>query len=514
MMLSFMIALFVLTMQFFWLYIDEIMGKGVGFFQIVELVSYLTISFVPLALPMSVILASVMVFGNLGERYELASLKSAGISLTRIMMPLIFFVGLVSVFSFVASNYIIPKSNLKFLTRLYDIRRQKPALAIEPGVFNDDFYGYSIYVGKKHSVRDSIENVIVYNEIKSTDLIMVTRASHGRMYTADKGRRFVMELFDGEQVEETPPQYREGGRRNYPLMRAHFDKYVMSFDLEEFEMNITDENRFRDNQKMLNNGELLIQIDTLKKQIFEGQRKVGLGVNKLFDSTYHEKILKDRIRRDSLQGDTSTRSRFISNLVDSMNKARNVVTNLNLSSKPDSSLVEVNLKVDTKVNHFYELLSDDKKAKFFKETGSSASLVQSEIINVIYTLESVKKKEILHWQQFYQKFTLAFACIIFLFIGAPMGAIVRKGGFGYPLLISIIFFVVYIMTSKMFEKLTDSMVLNVTVGMWLTSAILGLIGFYLTFRASKDMSSNFIVNIQDTVSKWLNKRKKHTERLA
>lgn len=509
-----MIALFVLTMQFFWLYIDEIMGKGVGFFQIVELVSYLTISFVPLALPMSVILASVMVFGNMGERYELASLKSAGVSLIRIMLPLIFFVTLVAVFSFVASNYIIPKSNLKFLTRLYDIRRQKPALAIEPGVFNDDFYGYSIYVGKKHSVRDSIENVIVYNESRSTDLILVTRASYGRMYTADKGRRFVMELFDGEQVEETPPQYKEGGRRNYPLMRAHFDKYVQSFDLEEFEINNTDESRFKDNQKMLNNGELLTRIDTLKKQIYDGQHKVGLGVNKLFDSTYHEKILKDKRRRDSLQGDTVTGSRFVINLMDSMNKARNVLTNLSLNSTPDSGFIDVDLKPGLKVSHFYELLTQDKKAKYFKETGSSASLVQSEIINVIYTLEAVKKKEILHWQQFYQKFTLSFACIIFLFIGAPMGAIVRKGGFGYPLLIAIIFFVVYIMSSKMFEKLTDSMVLNVTVGMWLTSFIMGLAGVYLTYRASKDMSSNIISNIQDVIIKWWTRRRQEKNKLA
>ena len=133
---------------------------------------------------------------------------------------------------------------------------------------------------------------------------------------------------------------------------------------------------------------------------------------------------------------------------------------------------------------------------------------------MIYTLEAVKKKEILHWQQFYQKFTLSFACIIFLFIGAPMGAIVRKGGFGYPLLIAIIFFVVYIMSSKMFEKLTDSMVLNVTVGMWLTSFIMGLAGVYLTYRASKDMSSNIISNIQDVIIKWWTRRRQEKKKLA
>lgn len=129
MVLSFLIALFVLTMQFFWLYIDEIMGKGVSILQIIELVSYLTVSFVPLALPMGVLLASVMVFGNLGERYELSSMKSAGVSLTRIMAPLALVSAFVAIVSFLSSNYIIPKSNLKFLTRLYDIRRQKTCLS-------------------------------------------------------------------------------------------------------------------------------------------------------------------------------------------------------------------------------------------------------------------------------------------------------------------------------------------------------------------------------------------------
>jgi len=550
MALSFMIALFVLTMQFFWLYIDEIMGKGIGLFQIIELISYLTVSFVPLALPMSVLLASVMVFGNLGERYELSSMKSAGISLIRIMRPLVVVTILVAGFSYLASNYIIPKANLKFFTRLNDIRRQKPTLALEEGIFNDDFYGYSIYIGKKKN--ENIEDVIIYDQSKASDLILCTRAEKGRMYTAENGRRFVLELENGEQVEEPTPRYLEGGRRNYPLMRTRFARYTKSFDLDEFAISATDESQYSQNQKMLSNRQLLIQIDTIKKTIGDGERKVGLGISKLFNvsiqkqdsisvgpapdsldhpdslaapdrpdtpdrqvqarpvrdstssqsisrttlSSFKEQIAAMSVRMDSLQGNETGDTTL---LKDSLTAQ---------SGKPRKDDPEVDLKPGLKVAHFYELLDSSRRSRWFRETGTAANLVQSEIINVLFSVQNFKKKEILHWQQYYQKYTLALSCILFLFIGAPMGAIVRKGGFGYPLLIAIIFFIMYIMASKLFEKLTDSMVLRVEIGMWMTTLIISAIGIYLTYRASKDMSSNILDVLTEKVVRLFSRKKR------
>ncbi len=541
MALSFMIALFVLTMQFFWLYIDEIMGKGIGFFQIIELISYLTVSFVPLALPMSVLLASVMVFGNLAERYELSSMKSAGISLIRIMMPLMVVTALVAGLSYFASNYIIPKANLKFFTRLNDIRRQKPTLALEEGIFNDDFYGYSIYIGKKK--KENIEDVIIYDQSKATDLIICTRAEKGRMYTAEGGSRFVLELENGEQVEEPTPRYLEGGRRNYPLMRTRFARYTKSFDLDEFGISATDESRYSQNQKMLSNRQLLIQIDTIKKTIGDGERKVGLGITRMFNvsiqkqdslplqgpdtldatdsllqdsqhievtrkasssrpplASFKEQIAAMSARMDSMQGNGPEDSTVSADTLASEKKLL-----------PPKDNMEIDLKPGVKVAHFYELLDSSRRSKWFRETGSAANLVQSEIINVLFSLQSFKKKEILHWQQYYQKYTLALSCILFLFIGAPMGAIVRKGGFGYPLLIAIIFFIMYIMASKLFEKLTDSMVLQVEIGMWLTTVIISVIGIYLTYRASKDMSSNILDVMTEKVVRLFTRKKKRVE---
>lgn len=529
MLLSFMIALFVLTMQFFWLYIDEIMGKGIGVFQIMELISYLTVSFVPLALPISVLLASVMVFGNLGERYELSSMKSAGISLLRIMMPLVGVAGLVAVLSYFASNFIIPKANLKFYTRLNDIRKQKPTLALEEGIFNDDFYGYSIYIGKKQKDKSNLEDVIVYDQSKASDLILVTRAKKGRMYTTENGNRFVLELSDGEQVEELPARYLEGGRRNYPLMRTKFNQYVKSFDLDEFSINATEESRYSQNQKMLSNHQILIQIDTIRKTILNGQIKIGAGITRMFDKSieYSDSLQQDTTNKSfnnipefvpaqSPSGASDKLAAFKAEVaamavkIDSMNAPSatdTVISGGKLFPRPNSA-VEVDLNPGLKVAHFYELLDSNRRSKLFRETGTAANLVQSEIINVLFTLQSFKKKEILHWQQFYQKYTLALSCIIFLFIGAPMGAIVRKGGFGYPLLIAIIFFIIYIMASKLFEKLTDSLVLRVEVGVWMTTLLISTCGVYLTYRASKDVSSNFLDVLGEKIKKLFSKKKK------
>jgi len=528
MLLSFMIALFVLTMQFFWLYIDEIMGKGIGVFQIMELISYLTVSFVPLALPISVLLASVMVFGNLGERYELSSMKSAGISLLRIMMPLVGVAGLVATVSYFSSNFIIPKANLKFYTRLNDIRKQKPTLALEEGIFNDDFYGYSIYIGKKQKDKSNIEDVIVYDQSKASDLILVTRAKKGKMYTTENGNRFVLELSDGEQVEELPARYLEGGRRNYPLMRTKFNQYVKSFDLDEFSINATEESRYSQNQKMLSNHQILIQIDTIRKTILNGQIKIGAGITRMFDKSieYNDSLQLDTTNKSfnnipevvPAQNPSGTSDKLVAFKaevaamavrMDSINDPSimdTVITGGKLFPRPNAT-VEVDLKPGVKVAHFYELLDSSRRSKLFRETGTAANLVQSEIVNVLFTLQSFKKKEILHWQQFYQKYTLALSCIIFLFIGAPMGAIVRKGGFGYPLLIAIIFFIIYIMASKLFEKLTDSLVLRVEVGVWMTTLLISACGVYLTYRASKDVSSNFLDVLAEKLKKLFVRKK-------
>ena len=203
---SSMIAMFVLLMQTLWLYIDDIAGKGLGFFLVMELLAYKCVSLIPLALPIAVLISSVMVLGNLAEFYELSSFKSAGVSLLRVMRPIIFFGFFAALFSYYCSNYLMPVANLKFGSRMYDIQRQKPALRLDAGVFNYDFQGYAIHIGEKMGDGRHIREVLIYdhNENNSNAFSQIM-AEEGEMYSAGDGKYFVMNLQNGHQYIETRP---------------------------------------------------------------------------------------------------------------------------------------------------------------------------------------------------------------------------------------------------------------------------------------------------------------------
>ena len=263
--MSFFLALFVLIMQFLWKFIEDIIGKGVGALVIMEMFFYKSVSLFPLSLPIAVLLASVMVMGNLAERYELSSFKSAGVSLTRILLPLLGVSTLVSLFSFYCSNTIIPIANLKYQSRLYDIRNQKPTLSIEPGVFNADFHGYSIRVGKKHKDKETIEEIMIYDDSqRSKGRLNVVTAQKGKMYVAKEDGAFVMTLYDGYQYAEADAQ----GRPNtMPFMISHFKEWTRRFDLSEFDLDRTEEEQFKTHQTMKSARQIAYEIDTLDEQI-------------------------------------------------------------------------------------------------------------------------------------------------------------------------------------------------------------------------------------------------------
>ena len=222
---------------------------------------------IPLSLPVAVLISSVMVLGNLAERYELSSMKSAGVSLWRVMLPLMVITGSIGVFSFFCSNYFIPVSNLKFKSRLYDIRQQKPALSLEESLFNQDFQGFSIRIGHKHPDNSTIEKVMLYDNTDGNQsrLSMVT-ADSGRMYGSEDSKYFVMQLFRGQQVSEPKP-ITKVNQRNFPMMRSNFVTWTKVFDLDQFELDRTDESLFKSHQSMLSDRQLLIAIDSIDKEI-------------------------------------------------------------------------------------------------------------------------------------------------------------------------------------------------------------------------------------------------------
>ncbi|MCC6754526.1 MAG: LptF/LptG family permease [Saprospiraceae bacterium] len=450
-LVSFFMALFVLVMQVFWLYVDDILGKGASIAVIFEFLFYLSFSLVPLALPIGVLLAGVFQFGNLGERYELASMKSAGISLFRIMMPLMLLSAAIALFSLVCSEQIIPKSNLKYISRLHDLKRQKPTLGLEEGVFNNDFYGYSIRIAEKSENGKDISGILIYDQSKSPTAkdVSVISAKDGRMYVTPEQRYLVMELFDGFVYQN--PERQSARKTEFPFVIIGFEKLTKIFDLSEFELDRTDEELFRGDRKMKNSQQLQTEIDSLA----------------LIASTQGEGFLVSNLYKIS-GTPTPTGAPPPSQIPGFLEKkALEIDSLLTVWRHRDAAYyakyrLSVLRSVEIEKNRLDSKKSEDKQ--------------QYKLIAKINYELQLKK-------------ALAFVCFLFIFIGAPLGAIVRKGGYGYPLILCILVFVAYILMNTFCKRLSEGLRIDSTIGAWLPVAILVLPGVFLTWSAMRDRNA-------------------------
>ncbi len=543
---TFFIALFVLVMQTLWVYIDDIAGKGVGFFLLVELVAYMSVSMIPMALPIAVLISSVMVLGNMAEEYELSSIKSAGVSLWRVMVPLMFVVFSVSVLSFFCSNNLIPVSNLKFKSRLYDIRKQKPTLSMEEGMFNDDFQGYAIRIGEKLSDNKSIKDVLLYDhrEEGKGRLTSVT-AENGVMYSTKDEQFFIMELFEGNQYSESKPTKKEG-KENYPFVRTSFREWTKVFDLNEFEMDRTDEGLFKSHHSMLSSRQLLVAVDSIDQRIAakiesnaantdkylyflnkeriekkkeEGKKrneerakkqeeelkKYGVKPKDKEKKTEVKKSAKKVTKPDSKKTTKKTEKKETKpKKTTSKKSTTKKSTNKNKSknnAKKDSKKGQSNKKrndrkpikqtIEKPLNEYAsiaEIFDKSKITTLFDKAKTNARSIHSSTDSTIKSLKRIKENRVKHVFELHYKFSMALACFIFLFVGAPMGAIVKKGGFGFPLLISIIFFVIFVMLTIFSKNIAERFVIDAVLAAWIPCLVVFPIGLLLTWVAMTDKS--------------------------
>ncbi|MAW88168.1 MAG: permease [Phyllobacteriaceae bacterium] len=522
---TFFIALFVFVMQTLWLYIDEIAGKGVGFFLMVELVAYLSVSMIPMALPVAVLISSVMVLGNMAERYELSSMKSAGISLWRTMRPLMILTMGISVFSFFCSNYFIPVSNLKFKSRLYDIRRQKPTLSLEESTFNDDFQGYSIRIGDKLPDNQTIRNVLLYDDQSAGQgRLLAVMADSGQMYGSADGKYFVMHFFNGHQYLEPKPVLKEG-KRNKPFMRAKFEEWTKVFDLDEFELDRTDEALFKSHYSMLSNRQLAQAIDSIDRDIAQRIAKNAEQVQRQYYLL--EKRLNDQLRQQRFE---ENRKRDLMNSLttipdsipaaDSRNKQAGKLLSQDKKGLPpiaDKQLDTLEKKVrvfdlsdkdfnPAEYSSFIESLPEQLRTEYMGKAKISIKSVLDQSLNLQSNLKRIRENRVKYVFEFHSKFSFALACFIFLFVGAPMGAIVRKGGFGWPLLISIVFFMLFIIISIFSKNIAERFVIEATPAAWMNCMIIFPMGLLLTFWAMRDQSLQQIADsLIPTNWKWWRK---------
>lgn len=436
---TFFITLLVLVMQFFWLYIDDFVGKGLGAGLILEFIWYQGAVLVPLALPLAILLSSLMTFGNLGESFELVAIKAAGISLLRFMRPLFFVTLLICGVAFLFSNNIIPIANLKSRTLLADIVYAKPAFDLKEGVFYDKINGFAIKIGKKESNDSIIRDVIIYEQTNPVQDNFIIAKSGVMRVTEDK-RYLEFNLRDGWRYQErTSNAYSP----NTEFIRLGFKEYTKQFDLSAFQFVRTDDSVNKNNERVLSMRQLDIAIDSLRKE--NDAIRVQLTktmyatwtFTKYIDSNWAKQEVIDTGKRKAV----TTFSQWL----------------------PDSAKTDVAQRASGQVNSIRVGLE------------STATNLKDR--------ERIFRKHKIEW---HRKISLSLACLVLFLIGAPLGSIIRKGGLGTPLIFAIIFFMVFYFSSTMGEKFAKENTLSPFMGMWLATFVLVPIGLFLTYKAMRD----------------------------
>jgi lipopolysaccharide export system permease protein len=460
--MTFFIALFILLMQFLWKYVDDLVGKGLEWYIIAELLFYASATFVPLALPLAILLSSIMTMGSLGENYELVALKSAGISLTRIMWPLVVISLFLVLSAFYFSNNIFPVANLKMGSLLYDVRQQRPAFNILEGIYYKGIDNFIIKVQEKESDGNTLRNIKIYDHSERRGNTNLTIAEWGTMEFTEDEMFLVFTLYNGNNYQDVKP--RDPRDMSRPFQRTYFSKQTRMFDLSAFNLERTDEALFKKNFQMLNVRQLIHFEDSLKNEL---QSRQDLFFTNVMASL------------------------FFYNGMDSLAK-----TNLGSHDSLNINLMEF---------HEYgrRQLIITQAMNQIRQIKENSQFSHEEFRHRVRTLARYQI-------EFHRKFTLSFACLVLFMIGAPLGAIIRKGGFGLPVVISVLFFVVFHVISMMGEKFVREGVLEAWQGMWMSSVLLLPVGVLLIIQSTTDSAVldtdsylNRIMKLKDKIPAFL-----------
>ena len=447
--MTFFISLFILVMQFLWRYVDDMVGKGLDFSTLSELLFFASVQVVPMALPLAILLASLMTFGSLGENYELTAIKASGVSLLRIMKPLIAVTIIISILAFGFSNNVLPWANLKLYTLLWSVKQKKPELDIKEQVFYDGIDDFRIKIKNKDKVSGLMYDIMIYDHRDHTNPNSnVTLADSGRLQVAQDNNFMKLTLMDGIRFEENVRggKRRLDNREKQRFRKDIFKKQTALFDMKGYNLERRDENLFSSNDRMKNLQQLAHDIDTL---VIE-QKGIGSQIYNQTESFYFQKH-QQLVRR-----------------------------NKDLKVKHIDSATVLNS------DSLYKALNTQQKIIAVETAKRKAQDNQRLIEGRLKSYERIQTRIRRHKMELHRKFTLSFACFIFFFIGAPLGAIIRKGGLGMPVVISILFFIVYYIIDTLGAKFAREGVWHVYQGMWLSSAILFPLGAFLTYKSATD----------------------------
>jgi lipopolysaccharide export system permease protein len=533
---TFFVTLFVLVLQFFWLYIDDVVGKGIDAWSVIRLMIYLTATLVPLAMPLAMLLSSIMTLGNLGETFELIAIKAAGISLLRFMRPLFFVALALTGVAFMFNNNVLPIATLKMNTLKYDIIVTKPAFDIKEGEFFDRIEGFVIKIGKKEKDDSTIRDVVIYEQNGGTqDNVII--ADSGKMVVTPDHQNLVFTLHSGSRYQEKPT----GGLYGSQLVRMSFDTYKKVMDLSSFKMNKTDDSTFRNNFQHKTLPELGRDIDSIKKIIngYVTHSAQMVSANMKFsdwlDSTNWARYTKDTSKTPFLISQTIvadsinkawTKARAARDSMDKANAAASAKTPPPTNpggggtppkspqpAQPDQSSSHYasqmhghSTPIAPSNNHipggpaanrlaglpappavkFLDLIPDSAKQQVMEQAFTTINNAKANVDQpvVLYDNEinSLRQHEI----AWHEKLTYAIAVLVMFLIGAPLGSIIRKGGIGLPLIFAVVFFVIFWLLNNFGKKFVKEAVMGPVGGMWLATYVLVPIGIFLTYKAMHD----------------------------
>ena len=445
---TFFIVLFILDMQFLWLYVDDLVGKGLELKILAELFFHMSITFIPMALPLALLLASLMCFGNFGEHYELVAMKASGISMWKVMRPLVIFSVLLSGLAFFISNSLIPVANLRGQTLLFDVRRQKLAFNIKEGVFYRDLDNYVIYVERKGADGSSIYGVKIYDHTDRMGNTKIISADSGMMSMSPNQRNIIFTLYDGYNYTDVTTG--DNYKQTRPFERMSFKQEQLKFSLKDFDMTRSSEDMYKSSQQMMNIRQLNTALDSLERRYDKKQDAFTQGFSRRwanYASIGDERLLAEQ------------RSQIHDTVPDTIMTLQWPL----IEQYPDSI-------ANTLLTMAIGTTNNAKENAAFNK------------IDLRNQNENIMK----HKKERYKKFTLSIACLIFFFIGAPLGSIIRKGGLGMPVVVSVLFFVVYHVISTIGERMAVFGGLNMFLGVWISSLVLLPVGLFLTFKATTD----------------------------
>ncbi|MDP4638132.1 MAG: LptF/LptG family permease [Crocinitomicaceae bacterium] len=439
------ISMFILILQFFWVYMDDLMGKGLSIWVILELLFYVSANLIPLALPLAILLSSLMTFGSFAENNELTALKSSGLSLYRIMRPLMVIVTIISISTFYFANYVIPVFNLKFHTLIYDIQNTKISSILTPGVYTKDFAGYSI---KVKSFNDTVYKGITIHDYSHPTELKTVKANEARIYKSANGQYMFFDLKNGRILEEldiqNPLFLPDGTVQNHsgrPARVSYFEHGTYKLNIAGFNLSRTDEDLFTDKYEMMNVFQISTAMDSLEKKKSQVLETFAKNIGKEFVS-FNDKIM--------YQDPNTGLSNVTVPIIDYQNL--NAVDKLQARNTVISRLRRTNETIEN----------------------------QDQFILVM------EKESDLYWIEFHKKLALTYAVIVLFFVGGPLGAIIRKGGFGTPVVVAALTFMVYFMLNSIGQNLAETNTVSPFIGMWLAGFFFTPVAWIITRAAAND----------------------------